>query len=135
VRRSASAPNSSYFVNWTSKDDSMTWDVDVHTAGEYAVEILYTCPVPDAGSTVELSLGDNRLAGKVSPGWDPPLYTNQDTIPRSPVESKMKDFHPLQLGTMHLDKGHGLLTLRALEIPGHFVMDVRAVNLTLQPSK
>ena len=132
VRRSASAPNCSYFVNWTSKEDRMTWDVDVHTAGDYAVEILYTCPVEDAGSSIELSLGDSKLAGKVSPGWDPPLYTNQDTIPRSPAESKMKDFHPLILGTMHLDKGRGELTLRALEIPGKSVMDVRAVNLTLQ---
>ncbi len=132
VRRSASAPNCSYFVNWTSKEDRMTWDVDVHTAGDYAVEILYTCPVSDAGSSIELSLGDSKLTGKVSPGWDPPLYTNQDTIPRSPAESKMKDFHPLLLGTMHLDKGRGELTLRALEIPGKSVMDVRAVNLTLQ---
>jgi len=132
VRRSASAPNCSYFVNWTSKEDRMTWDVDVHTAGDYAVEILYTCPEADAGSSIELSLGDSKLTGKVSPGWDPPLYTNQDTIPRSPAESKMKDFHPLLLGTMHLDQGRGALTLRALAIPGKSVMDVRAINLTLQ---
>ncbi len=132
VRRSASAPNCSYFVNWTSKEDSITWDVDVHSSGQYAVEILYTCPEADAGSLVELSLGDSRLTGKVSPGWDPPLYTNQDTIPRSAAESKMKEFHPLLLGSMHLEKGRGLLTLRALEIPGRNVMDVRAVNLTLQ---
>jgi hypothetical protein len=132
VRRSASAPNSSYFVNWTSTEDSMTWDVDVHTAGIYNVTLYYTCPEADAGSTVELSFKGSRLTGKVAPGWDPPLYTNQDTIPRPPAESRMKEFHPLDLGTIRLERGRGLLTLRALDVPGRSVMDMRLVRLTLK---
>ena len=132
IKRSASAPNSSYFVNWTRLEDAMTWDVEVANSGNYAVEILYTCPEADAGSTVQLSFGDNKLEGKVTPGWDPPLYTNQDTITRPAAESKMKEFHSLNLGTIRLEKGRGSLTLKALEIPGKSVMDVRAVNLTLQ---
>jgi hypothetical protein len=43
----------------------------------------------------------------------------------------MKDFRPLKLGTVRFQKGRGLLTLRALEIPGKSVMDVRRVTLTL----
>jgi hypothetical protein len=109
--------------------------VEVATSGEYDVEILYTCPEADAGSTVELSFGEARLTGKVTPGWDPPLYTNQDTLPRPPGESQMKDFHALKLGTVNLEKGHGPLTLRALKIPGQHVMDVRTVTLTLKPAK
>ena len=132
VERSAKAPNSSYFVKWTSMEGHITWDIDVHTAGEYAVEILYTCPEADAGSLIELSHNGSKLTGKVAPGWDPPLYTNQDTLPRPPAESKMKEFRPLQFGTMKLERGRGLLTLRALEMPGKSVMDVRQVNLTLQ---
>ena len=73
----------------------------------------------------------SKLTGKVVPGWDPPLYTNQDTIPRH-GESQMKDFHVLNFGAMHLEKGRGLLTLRALEIPAKSVMDMRQVTLTLQ---
>jgi arylsulfatase A-like enzyme len=131
VRRSASAPNCSYFVHWTSLEDSITWDVEAVATGEYAVEILYTCPEADAGSTIELSFNGSKLTGKVAPGWDPPLYTNQDTIPRH-GESQMKDFHVLNLGAMHLEKGRGLLTLRALEIPGKSVMDTRQVTFTLK---
>ena len=110
----------------------MTWNIDVHLTGEYAVEIEYTCPQADAGSLVELSFGGSKIIGKVAPGWDPPLYTNQDTIPRPPAESQMKEFRPLRLGTIQLEAGRGPLTLRALEIPGQSVMDVRSVNLTLQ---
>lgn len=133
AKRSASAPNCSFFTNWTSKDDSLTWNVEVATAGEYAVEILYTCPAADAGSLIELSHGASKLTGRVAPGWDPPFYTNQDTLPRPAAESPMKPFKTLELGKVRLEKGTGPLTLRALEIPGKTVMDVRAVNLTLLP--
>lgn len=133
VRRSSIAQNCSYFVNWTAKEDSMVWLLDVHTTGRYDVVIDYTCPEPDAGSLIELSFSDRQVRGRVTPGWDPPLYTNQDTLPRPHGESQMKEFRPLKLGEITLEKGSGPLTLRALEIPGKSVMDVRRVTLTLLP--
>ncbi len=132
VQRSSGAPNCSYFVNWTSKADRMVWLLDVHTAGTYSVSIDYTCKLPDAGSTIELSFHDAKLRGQVRPGWDPPLYTNQDTLPRPHGESQMKEFRTLELGQITLPAGQGQLTLRATDIPGATVMDVRRVTLTLQ---
>jgi len=131
VRRSAGAPNCSYFVNWTSPDDRMTWDIEVHTAGEYEVAIYYTCPPADAGSTVELSFKDSQVQGKVAPAWDPPLIADQDRVPRK-GESILKEFRPLNLGTMRLGQGRGPLTLRALTVAGRPVMDVRLMTLTLR---
>jgi arylsulfatase A-like enzyme len=131
VRRSAGAPNCSYFVNWTSPDDRMTWDIEVHTAGQYEVAIDYTCPPSEVGSTIELSFNGSKLRGQVTPAWDPPLRTGQDRVPRQ-GESIMKEFRPLKLGTMHLDRGRGPLVLRALTVGGKQVMDVRLVTLTLQ---
>lgn len=133
VQRSAPAPNCSFFTNWKSTADTMTWDIDVNTAGEYDVVIHNTCPDADAGSTVELSFNGSALRGKVAPGWNPPLITDQDRVPRK-AESLMKEFRPLHVGTMRLEKGRGLLTLRALEIPHQQVMDVRLVTLTLKGS-
>jgi arylsulfatase A-like enzyme len=133
VRRSSSAPNCSYFVNWTSINDRMVWRVAVQTAGRYVVSIDYTCPLADAGATVELSFGESRLTGTVQPGWDPPFDTNQDTLPRPPAESQMKEFRTLSLGTITLAAGEGPLALRALEVPGRSVMDVRRVTLRLSP--
>jgi hypothetical protein len=135
VKRSAAAPNCSYFVNWSKLADRITWDIEVNTTAEYDVEILYTCPIADAGSVIELSFNENTVQGMVTPGWDPPLLTNQDTISRPPAESPMKEFRGLNVGTMRLDKGRGLLTLRAIEIPRQYVMDVRQVNLTLRSAK
>jgi arylsulfatase A-like enzyme len=131
VRRSSNAPNCSYFVNWKSKEDTMTWDIAVHTAGDYDVSIDYACPLVDAGATAELSFDGTTTTGKVGPGWYPPLEDGQDHASRK-GESFMRDFHPLSLGTIHLPAKRGLLTLRALEIPGQTVMEVRRVTLTLR---
>ncbi|MFN7731755.1 MAG: arylsulfatase [Pirellula sp.] len=131
VQRSSTAPNCSYFVDWTTKKDRMVWLVEVHSAGTYSVAIDYTCKLLDAGSTIEVSCLDAKLTGKVMPGWDPPLYENQDTLPRPPGESRMKDFATLALGTIRLPAGQGPLVLRALDIPGESVMDVRRITLTL----
>jgi arylsulfatase A-like enzyme len=131
VKRSSNAPNCSYFVNWKTKNDSIVWNVDVHTAGRYEVVIDYTCPLADSGSVVQLACGESRLRGKVAPGWDPPLYTNQDTLPRPHGESQMKEFRPLPLGQVELQSGLQQLELRAVEIPGDSVMDLRRITLTL----
>jgi arylsulfatase A-like enzyme len=131
VQRSARAPNCSYFTNWTSPDDSITWDIEVATPGRYEAVVHYTCPAADAGSTVELSFGGSRLEGKVAEGHDPPLTgAEHDRVPRV-GESYVKDFKPLALGTITLKGGRGALTLRATRIPGKQVMDVRSLVLTL----
>jgi hypothetical protein len=66
----------------------------------------------------------NSLA-RVALRGDPPLYTNQDTIARPPVESKDEEF-VRSPGPMRLGKAAACpLTLRALKIPGHRVMDAR----------
>jgi hypothetical protein len=40
-------------------------------------------------------------------------------------ESYVKDFRPLALGKMHLEKGVGKLVIKATDIPGSQVMDLR----------
>ena len=112
----------------------MVWLLDVHTSGRYEVVIDYTCPEADVGSLVELSCGKHRITGRVTEAWDPPLYTNQDTLPRPHGESQMKEFRPLKLGEMTLEKGQAPLVLRAVDIPGKSVMDVRRVTFTLRPN-
>jgi arylsulfatase A-like enzyme len=131
VRRSAGAPNCSFFTNWTNRDDRITWDVEVATPGRYEVEVHYTCPAADVGSTVELTFADARVSGKVTDAHDPPLRGREhDRVSRG-SESFVKDFRPLRLGTVTLPRGRGPLTLRATDVPGKQVMDVRAVTLTL----
>ncbi len=132
ITRSTRAPNCSYFTNWTSKDDSITWEIDVATPGRYEAILYYTCAKSDVGSKIELSFKENRLMGEVAEAHDPPLVGKEhDRVPRE-GESYMKDFRPLRLRTINLEKGNGLLTLKASQIAGKQVMDVWGVTLTMQ---
>lgn len=131
IKRSAAAPNCSYFTNWTTTADRITWDIAVATAGRYEAVIHYTCPAAEVGSTIELSFQGSRLAGKVTEAHDPPLQgMANDRVPRG-GESYVKDFKPLRLGEITLEQGRGSLTLQATQVPGKQVMDVRAIVLTL----
>lgn len=133
VRRSAQAPNCSYFTNWKSTDDRITWDIQVITPGRYEAVVYYTCPAADVGSTVELSLGEARLQAILTEAHDPPAYgAEHDRVPRR-GESYMKDFRPWRMGTLELPATRGALTLRALKVPGSQVMEVRYLVLTRQP--
>lgn len=130
IRRSARPPNCSFFTHWTGPDDRMTWDIEVATAGRYEAVIYYTCAKEDLGSTVELSFGQGRVRAKVTEAHDPPLRgQSHDRVKR--IESYVKDFRPLRLGTMRLNAGRGPLTLRAVDVPGRQVIDVRYVVLAL----
>lgn len=128
IQRSSRHPNCSFFYNWTSTADSITWLAEVDQAGTYEAVLYYTCPADDVGSTVELSFNGSSVKGKVTEAHDPPLVgAEQDRAKRS--ESLVKDFKPMVLGNIKLSQGTGELTLRALQIPGKQVMDFRLLIL------
>ena len=133
IARSSKAPNCSFFTHWTNVEDSITWDIAVATTGRYEAVVYYTVPAADVGSTVELSFQGHRLEAKIAQPNDPPLHgAEHDRAPRG-RESLVKDFKPLDLGEIELKEGRGELTLRALQVPGKSVMDVRLIYLTLKP--
>ena len=137
IKRSNRFPNCSYFTNWTRLDDTISWEVEVASTGTYEVEIYYTCPQKDVGSTFALQLRSNNprissppaLRGRVSVAHDPPVQgAEHDRLRRQ--ESYVKDFKSLKLGRMELSEGTGKLTLQALEIPASQVMEMRLIMFT-----
>ncbi|MEO8498997.1 MAG: arylsulfatase, partial [Planctomycetota bacterium] len=129
IQRSNRHPNCTFFTNWTSVDDKITWDAEVGATGDYEVEVYYACPAVDVGSTIELTFNDSKLRGRITEAHDPPLRGGEhDRVERQ--ESYVKDFKPMSLGTIHLEQGKGTLTLQATEMPGQQVMEFRLLMLT-----
>ena len=121
-------PNCSYFTNWKSLEDKISFTVDVLQAGEYEVEIYYTCPEGDTGAELELSFGDSKKTVKVTMLNDPPAVgAKEDRHKRN--ESYVKDCKPLSMGIIKLDKGKGQLKLRALSKPGNSIIEFRLLTL------
>ena len=130
IQRSARWPNSSYFRNWKSVHDSITWPIEVLTPGRYRIEIYYACPSADVGATIEAAIGATTIHARLETPNDPPsVGAANDRVERE--ESYTKDFRPFVLGEATLPAGDFDLTLRALDIPGKQVMEVQAVVVTL----
>jgi arylsulfatase A-like enzyme len=129
IKRTAGAPNCSFFTNWISTEDKITWDVEVLETGRYDAVIYYTCAEQNTGVTMELRFKGSAVKGKVTEAHDPPeVGKSFDRSPRR-GEAYVKNFHPFRLGSVRLDKGRGKITLRALDIPGQAAIDVRLIEL------
>lgn len=125
---SASAPNSSWIANWSDTASYVSWNVDVHTAGRYQVNIRYTSA--DAGDAFKLVLNRSQISGRIPEAFDPPLIPSPDRVKRT-AESYEKEFRTLKVGEMRLEKGKGELKLLATELKGGKFADIRAVELVL----
>lgn len=128
IKRSNRFPNSSFFTNWTSVEDSITWDAEVLAGGNYEATIYYSCPDGDQGSTYELTFNGAKLVAKVDDGHPSELVGGkEDRVKRS--ESYEQDWARVTVGTIALEPGKGQLKLQATNIPGKSVMDFRLLLL------
>ncbi|HSG70454.1 MAG TPA: N-acetylgalactosamine 6-sulfate sulfatase, partial [Planctomycetaceae bacterium] len=93
--------------------------------------IYYACDKENVGATIELSLGDSVLTTVVKSAHEPPVYGLEDDRADRGSESFVRDFREWGVGTIVLSKTTGKLTLRATDVPGNGVIEVRL--LTLRP--
>lgn len=132
IERSSKAPNNSFFKNWTSTEDALTWDIHVGKGGHFDATVYYTCAKGDTGTKIQLSLdgeANARVNAVVTEAFDPPLYDkSKERVERS--HYFVKDFKPLKMDSpIKLSEGRATLRLRALEIPGAKAIDVHSVVL------
>ncbi len=128
IKRSNQYPNSTYFTNWISTTDSITWNAEVLEDGLFEVEMYYSCNNADIGSDLELSMNGASLNFKLNRPNDAKLIgPENDIYPR--MEGYEKEFRPITMGTVRLKKGNGLLTLRAKYIPGKQALEFRTLVL------
>ncbi|MEO0453638.1 MAG: arylsulfatase [Verrucomicrobiota bacterium] len=128
IQRSSWHANCTFFTNWTSTGEKITWNGEVPAEGHFKVTVYYTCPESDLGSEVVFRAGKRELSFTISEAHDPPLVGEaQDRAPRT--ESYVKDFKALEIGTIFLGQGPMPFELQPLAIAGEQVMDFRLLVL------
>ena len=128
IKRSNKYPNCSYFSNWTSTDDMIQWPVEVIQEGEFKVTLYYACKETDIGCEFELGLNEHKLPFQIVDAHEVvDQGAEHDRVPR--VESFVKDFKPVTVGSIRLDQGFGNLTLKANVIPGDSAIEFRLLLL------
>jgi hypothetical protein len=124
IKRSNIHPNNTFFTNWITEKDSISWNVDVLKEGNYNVTVYYTLPQDAQGTILHLQQGKNILSKRITLSHDPPLKgMENDRVPR--MESYVKQFIPLTLGNITLDKGRQPLVLKATDLKNDKGPDIR----------
>ncbi|MDX1472056.1 MAG: arylsulfatase, partial [Flavobacteriaceae bacterium] len=126
ITRSNKFPNCSFFTNWKNVNDFISWDTQVLESGAFEVTIYYTGTQKVLNSEYQLSLGKNSIKFRISEIFNPPLRgMENDRVKRK--NSYVKDFKPLSIGKIHLDKGKIPLVLKSLSLPEKEGIDVRLI--------
>ncbi len=134
IKRSSRHPNCSYFTNWITTDDYVSWNVRVHEPGRYRVTLYHSCAEKNTGCELTLKCGNATASCVVTEPNDPPDYGDaQDRDGRT--ESLVKDFAPLDFGQIELAEGDASLELRADKIPGDAAVEVRLLVLEMTKSE
>ena len=128
IKRSGRFPNCSYYENWKTTEDKITWNCEVGATGTYEVSIHYALKKGDEGTVVQLSHNNASIEHKFTESHEVPSRGQEnDRVERR--ESYVKDFKEIKIGRINLTKGKGELTLKALEIPGEESIEFRLLML------
>jgi hypothetical protein len=105
-----------HLAGWNSKNDYISWSVEVKQAGDYTVRLNYACPDDHAGSQCAIGVNDEdaKLAFQI------------------PTTGGWSDYRPIQCGTIHLGPGKSTISLRWLS-GSNIPMDVN--EAVLSPAK
>jgi len=126
IKRSNKFPNCSFFRNWKSTDDKITWKAEVGESGTYKVVLYYAAK--ESGAKCELRFNESVLSFEIKVAHDvPELGAEHDRDARQ--ESYVKNFKSVPIGQIDLKKGTGTMTLQATEIPGDEAMEFRLLTL------
>jgi arylsulfatase A-like enzyme len=124
IVKSNKYPNCSFFTNWIDLNDGITWNLEVLDKGDFEVELYYTCKPGDEGAELELTMQGESINFIITESFDTPLMgMEHDRVQR--IESYVKEFKPVTIGRIHLEKGKSNLKLKALTKPGSAVIDLR----------
>ncbi|WP_231742808.1 arylsulfatase [Stieleria varia] len=132
IVRSNRFPNCTFMTKWTNTRDQITWDVDVLAEGDFEVQMYYSCPAESVGSTIRLTCGESTLDAEISEPNDAPLIgMKEDRLQRA--EGYVRRWKPMTLGQIHLEPGRTTLALRATDVPGEQVADMRLLMFRRLP--
>jgi alpha-L-fucosidase len=99
--------------SWKDANDYVSWPVHITKPGNYYVEIVFACDYQSAGSDFVLSIGEQRVTGRVSGTGD-----------------EAKAYYTTKLPSVTIEKtGTTTITLMPIKKPGAIVMNLRAVVL------
>ncbi|MCZ6515376.1 MAG: arylsulfatase [Acidobacteria bacterium] len=101
--------------NWSEKEDSVRWAIEVMKKGTYEVTLSYGCSREDAGSKFLVTVGKARLRGVVE------------------ATAGSRVFATRRLGTLRLAPGPAFLEIKPVTLAGRELMNLHKIWLRRLP--
>ena len=117
-----------WLTGWEDPKAKVWFEIDAARAGDYAIEIAYSCPPEDAGSRLRITAGDAAVEVQV-----PAAAPVDIPLPHRDAEGharyRSRAWATLAAGTLALPAGRTRLVLEPVAMPGGRVMDLKHVAL------
>ena len=97
--------------------------------GRYEIELLYGCSESNAGSRIQIQIGDETLS-KTLPGAEAKVLDLPNRDERSRQRYVNRDWGRLEFGEVDLQPGRRRLEIEATELVGQEVMDLKGIVMT-----
>lgn len=123
--KGASGWANDYITNWTSVGSFVYWEVDVVSSGTYEFALKYACSAGDTGARICLEIGNEGIESVLERAHHPRQIPSPDRVPRKEVYEWEWAEH--YMGRLTLSKGKTRLAVKAKEIKGRQVMDLKSV--------
>lgn len=129
IKRSAAAPNCSYFTSWQSLEDEVRWNIEILDEGEFEILMQYNAPPECVGSVIEVTYGELVLQVEIDKPFSAVAYGAEKDRVKRQGESLMKPFLTMSLGKCRLKKSSGDLRLKLKEIKGSSGLEVQGLEV------
>ncbi len=116
-----------FVTNWTDTSSYPYWEVEVVHQGEYEIAFDYCCAKKNLGAELEVEINGSKIKTKVTKAHNPDFLPTKDLVGRK--EAPPREWAAMTVGKTKIQKGRGKLIVRALEIPGEELIDLKAVRV------
>lgn len=113
IKYSSIHPNQSHTENWVQNGDSIRWNLNINSAGNYMVEIQYGCPDDEIGSSFLLNTGNDALDFNIETPFNSVILPERDYVKRS--ESVERTWGWMEAGEISLSEGPEFITLKLVK--------------------
>ncbi len=130
VRFSSIYPNQAYTEGWKRSGDSVYWNLNIKTEGEYLVDLQYGCPEYRTGSEFILRSGKGDCSFGMNIPFESVILPERDYVKRS--ESVERTWNWMTVGNIELNEGNVQIVLKLIRPASEDAGLIKAIRLTRQ---
>lgn len=116
-----------WLINWSTTKDQATWQIEVVDAGTFQVNLTYNATPSSLNSLVVVSNGEASISTTLTQPFESNYFDSPDRVKRKEVYEK--EWATLEVGQLYLEQGLHELKVRAEQVQGDEVMELKSMVL------